>query len=827
MPIQTPPRQVRPDSEELLRSLVMSLTDLVISIDFDDRILFYHQGQGQLYDTPVDITRFAGKRYQDVLPTAFSTKLASCIPEVTSTLSTQHIEFTEMIDAVPQHFSARITPMISPTLNLIGCTIVARNISEQVNARARQQHLYELENFMHASTAAFLTQDDPALALRETLALLGTVLEVDNLTVYHLRESAPMLDRVETWQPANQLQAKPQPNNNDEPLLDELRPQLLRETVIHLYDQPTTEALRRRLWGEQGRSGLLMPFMVDQRLSGFFAVGSSTPRAWLPEEIAALSATAQGYARACEKQNARIDLIHARDAALQSDKLKSEFMANMSHEIRTPMTGVMGMLDLLGETQLTSTQADFVDVARESANKLLNIVNDVLNFSKLDAGRLTLETIPFDLRGTLHEVVELFTPQTDRKGLALDIQIADDLPAQLLGDPTRLHQVLLNLLNNALKFTTQGSISIRADALNADGTCTVKISVSDTGIGIPDEKQAAIFDSFVQADNSTTRRYGGAGLGLTICKQLLALMQGSISVSSVVGRGSTFTIELPLPIIALTNPTDLDEALRRLHVMILDPNDDARRMLADQLRDWGTHVIEMADASEAFALMARAAHVEEDVEVLLLRASDDTDADNDFINSLEEKLDLDMPRIILLTSGDQHPNNTVAEFALPLSALDALHERLVQIAHFEPFIDLGEPPIPTVPSPSSSTRRILLADDNPVNCQIVLDALLNFNYKIDIARNGEDALVLVATHQYDLLLMDVQMPVIDGIEATRQIRARADDNASAPIIAMTASVHDDEQERYFAAGMNAVLGKPFTISQLRHIVQKWMPERDD
>lgn len=826
-------KQPPPDSEELLRSLVMSLTDLVVSIDLDDRILFYHHGQAAVYDTPVDNNLLIGQRYQEVLPAEFSAKLAGCIPEVTSTLTSQHIQYIDVIDGITHHFSARITPMISPALRLIGCTIVARDVTEQVNARTRQERLYKLENFMRDVTAAFLDSDDPALVLHEKLSALCTLLEAHRTAIYHFHETGRALDLRQEWAvPNGDLQLHPK-QITDETLLNTLHSLLVQRNAIHLHENSSDEIarIRQHLWQGRVKSGLLLPFYVDHRVSGFFALGSSTPRQWQPEEISALSAIGGSYARALEKQQARIELIHARDVALQSDRLKSEFMSNMSHEIRTPMTGIMGMLELLRETRTDSTQTDYITIALESAKKLLHIVNDVLDFSKLDAGRVTLEISPVDLRSILHELTELFTPQATRRGLTLTVDVDANLPTQLLGDPTRIHQVLTNLVGNAIKFTEIGGIEIKASAITDHGVCHLRVDVTDTGIGIPADKHQAIFDSFVQADNSTTRRYSGAGLGLAISKQLMILMGGEISVVSEEGVGSTFTIQLPLPVIALTNPALLDEALRRMHILVLDPDPSARLLIAEDLRITGAHVIEMSSFEGALNLMARAAHLGEDVEILILRASSDIQADNAFIDKLERELDLHMPRVILLANDSTAFAQSIAECILPFGAREQLHERLVQIAREEriPLANEAVVSSQTAPeeTPASAPLRILLADDSQVNCQLVQDALAQFDYQIDIATNGENALNLFDERDYELILMDVHMPVVDGVEATQRIRSRSDAKAHVPIIAMTASVRNDEQERYLDAGMSDVLGKPFSIAQLRKTVQHWLASKPD
>jgi signal transduction histidine kinase len=546
------------------------------------------------------------------------------------------------------------------------------------------------------------------------------------------------------------------------------------------------------------------------------------PRQWLPEEITAIRTFVQSCARVFERQRSQLALIEARDTALRSAKLKTEFVSNMSHEIRTPMTGVIGMLDLLHETSLDKDQQEFVEIAHNSANRLMTLIGDILDFSKIEAGKVALENIPLDVRGVITEVQSLFSTQASKKRLQLAVVAEEDVPSRVLGDPTRLRQVLMNLVGNAIKFTEHGTIQIVVKQLTAVyGRTRLRFEVVDTGIGIPPDRQAQIFDSFVQADSSTTRRYGGAGLGLAICRQLVALMGGELDVSSTPGQGSVFGFTVMLPIVALANRAALNSDFRHLQVMVMDEENSARYLLAEQLRLWGTNVIEVSTLDETRDLLTVTARREEEVNILLFRSHQPLDEQIRFVESLREMLGVQTPLLVQLYD-DEAVASSVFDLRLrrPVHPTD-LHQLLEKHgdADFSPEVEpLREDQVMS----ASISGRILVADDEAMNRQIVVHALEQFGYTVDIAHNGQEVLDLLKQHTYQLILMDMHMPVMDGLEATRHIRSQESAQRQIPIIAFTASIEREERQRYHDIGISAIIGKPFSLRELRQTIETWV-----
>jgi CheY-like chemotaxis protein len=493
-------------------------------------------------------------------------------------------------------------------------------------------------------------------------------------------------------------------------------------------------------------------------------------------------------------------------------------MSNMSHEIRTPMTGVIGMLELLRETALSEDQIEFVEIAHVSARRLMRLLDDILDFSKIEAGKVALESIPIDIRGIVTEVPANFATQAGKKGLELSLDIDPSIPARVLGDPTRVRQVLANLVSNSVKFTEQGHILISLRQVGtAAGRSRLRFEISDTGIGIPDTQLDTIFDSFVQADSSTTRRYGGTGLGLAICAQLVSLMGGRIDVQSTQGQGSTFSFTLTMPIVSLHDRSTATMPFSEIQALVIDEETTARYVLAQHLRQWGIGVIETTDLDKAEALLLSAAKRNEEMTLVFLRYG--IGDQSQWIAELHKQLDYQAPQFVLIA--DEQPDDS--------SAYDGVLRRPIRLSELHNIVIRCASLPDTAFSPLDGSAetiaveagRILLAEDDPMNWKIVVRALSPLGYITDLARDGQEAITMIQQHDYTVILMDVHMPQMDGLEATRRIRELAPPKSEIPIIALTASVLNEEQQIYLDAGMNAFLGKPFSIEQLRKTVQHW------
>jgi signal transduction histidine kinase/DNA-binding response OmpR family regulator len=594
------------------------------------------------------------------------------------------------------------------------------------------------------------------------------------------------------------------------------------EILLRLVDAAYDEADRER--SRTDRATLLMCEEMEQL------------NAELQRDLTARVSAEESLRSAKEEADrAHAQAEKARLLAEEANRVKSDFLANMSHEIRTPMNGIVGMTGLLLQTDLTPEQRECADAVRDSAEALLSIINDILDISKLEAGKVEIESIDFDLIEVVEAAVGLLAPKAHEKGIDLAVLVDPAARAGFRSDPTRVRQILLNLVGNGVKFTDQGGVAVEVTLLPpSKGAVRLRFDVADTGPGMSEEVRANLFEKFNQADNSVTRRFGGTGLGLAICRQLVELMGGEIGVMSAPGRGSRFWFEIP--VVPATSPIaarhSLPERLRGLRALVVDDVELNRRILARQLGGLGMEPSTAAGGVLALAELERASQRGSPFDLVVIDQMMPGISGDDLVQRIHAMPGAAGTRLVIATSSGPQGVSRAARDTVDAILTKPIREQSLLDA-FVRLFGVAKParqtttPVATA-RPTARSLRILVAEDNKINQKLATVLLRNAGHHVDVVENGEQAVAAVRDSDYDAVLMDVQMPVLDGAEATRLIRSLPGPRCGVPIIALTAHAMSGAKEKYLAAGMDDYLSKPLdSPALLRKLAEIAQPPAQD
>jgi len=687
--------------------------------------------------------------------------------------------------------------------------------------QALKKRLAMEDMLAHMSFQAVMIEDLAAFQ-NECIKVLGRILGVSRVYIYRHDVEAQAIVKAFEWtaegiESIHEVQGVI--DENGVPGYMDALMQNLAPSYSDINDIPSS-IIRERLHMNNVKSITAAPLFVSRTFYGFIGCDEClNKRDWLEEDVDILSTVAQIIGSTIERRQTEHELQAAKETAEYADRAKSEFLANMSHEIRTPMNGIIGMTDLALDTKLTAEQREYLEMVKTSADSLLALLNDILDFSKIEAHKMEMNPVPFNLRDCLGEIVSTLGLRAHQKKLELACRVLPDVPDGLVGDTLRLRQIIVNLVGNSIKFTNEGEVvlEVKTETVDAD-KARLHFMVTDTGIGIPQEKQQAIFDAFAQADGSTTRKYGGTGLGLAISSQLVSLMGGEIWVESVVDKGTVFHFTADFEVVESVETAVPKESvnLAGLRVLIVDDNATNRRIMEEIISHWNMRPVCVESGDQALSTMSDAAVENDPFDLILLDVQMPVMDGYETAEQIRKQAVHNDTTIMMLTSGG--PSGELAKCnAIGISAClvkpikqSDLFDRIISVMSKDAGKSAESAPVgPHQTEIITRKLHILLAEDNPVNQKLAVRILEKRGHTVSVVGTGKLAVESVKKSTFDLVLMDVQMPEMDGLAATALIREHEERTGEhIPIIAMTAHVMKGDKERCLEAGMDSYVSKP-------------------